>query len=89
MSHYEDNYDHDYRKERESRTKINILTWSSINTNNEKASCSICRVKLIPSPKANENDMMWCRERGNSYGISKNNDNGQTKYTTKSGSPSI
>jgi transcription elongation factor Elf1 len=67
MSNYSENYDRTYRNERESGRGINNLTWSNSSEGKSKFWCTLCRVKLIASPKPNEKDMLWCKECGHSF----------------------
>jgi hypothetical protein len=58
------------------RSKIKNLTWSSINPGSEQDSKQWCKPcyssglgKLIPSPKPDEKNMLYCRNCGKSYSI--------------------
>jgi uncharacterized protein YbaR (Trm112 family) len=67
-------YDRDspYLATKNNRFKINNLTWTSSYA--EKSWCKPCYSsglgRLIPSPKADEKDKLYCRNCGKSYNIS-------------------
>ena len=61
-----------YYQYKRNRYKINNLTWKPSYT--EKLWCKPCYSsglgRLIPSPKADEKDKLYCRNCGRSYNIS-------------------
>ena len=68
----ENDPDSPYYQYKRNRFKVNNLTWNSSYT--EKLFCKPCYSsglgRLIPSPKADEKDNLYCRNCGKSYDIS-------------------
>lgn len=66
-------YDRDspYLAAKNNRFKINNLTWTSPYA--EKSWCKLCYSsglgRLIPSPKSDEKDKLYCRNCDKSYGM--------------------
>jgi uncharacterized protein YbaR (Trm112 family) len=68
----ENDPDSPYYQYKRNRFKVNNLTWNSSYT--ERLFCKPCYSsglgRLIPSPKADEKDKLYCRNCGKSYDIS-------------------
>jgi len=84
----ENDPDSPYYQYKRNRFKVNNLTWNSSYT--EKLFCKPCCSsglgRLIPSPKADEKDKLYCRNCGKSYDISDiDNQQKETKLGMKHG----